>query len=219
MLMAILIIVLPFYLLLLSIEINTFNKNIYIDSYEKYNVTDTTGRSIEELEEITIVIFKYLREGLDGQVLKPYFNDKEIEHMEDVQLLFKGGFLLKNISLFLSLLAMILFIIYRKGKSLGNALFYGTFVWWGVFLLLFIASLIDFNRYFTYFHLIFFDNELWLLNPSTDLLIQMLPEEFFISIFIRIILFFLLTLAIIQIVGYILMKKGKDYNGGIVIKF
>lgn len=78
--------------------------------------------------------------------------------------------------------------------------------------------MVDFNRYFTYFHLIFFNNDLWLLNPNTDLLIQMLPEEFFISIFIRIILFFLLNLAIIQIVGYILMKKGKDYNGRIITK-
>lgn len=216
--MTILIVVLPFYLLLKSTEVNTFNKSIYINSYEKNNITDITGRSIEELEEITEVIFRYLREGLDGQVLKPYFNNREIKHMEDVQLLFKGGFLLKNISLSLSLLVIILSIINRKVKSIGYALFYGAFLWWGMFLLLFILSMVDFNRYFTYFHLIFFNNDLWLLNPNTDLLIQMLPEEFFISIFIRIILFFLLNLVIIQIVGYILMKKGKDYNGRIITK-
>ena len=80
--------------------------------------------------------------------------------------------------------------------------------------LLFLFTLLDFNKYFTYFHLIFFDNDLWLLDPNTDLLIQMLPEEFFISIFRRIVLFFSLSLAIIQIISYIIMKKEEDNSGG-----
>lgn len=37
----------------------------------------------------------------------------------------------------------------------------------------------DFTKYFTYFHLIFFDNMDWYLNPKTDLLINIVPEGFF----------------------------------------
>lgn len=37
----------------------------------------------------------------------------------------------------------------------------------------------DFTKYFTYFHLLFFDNDLWILNPKTDLLINIVPEGFF----------------------------------------
>ncbi|MCF6464076.1 TIGR01906 family membrane protein [Clostridium sp. Cult1] len=217
-LVIILMITLPFCFLLYSIEVNTFNKNIFLKSYDKHNITHATEKSKEELEEITEIILDYLKEDLDGQVLSPYFNQKEIRHMEDVQLLFKYGFFLKKITFILSILAIGILQFKGKWKSLGISMFYGPFIWHGLFLLLLIFSMIDFNKYFTYFHVIFFDNDLWLLNPKTDLLIQMLPEEFFISIFIRIILLFLSILAIIQIIGYMLIKKGKD-NNGYIIKF
>ena len=38
---------------------------------------------------------------------------------------------------------------------------------------------VDFNAAFIKFHEIFFDNDLWLLDLRTDVLIQMFPEEFF----------------------------------------
>lgn len=211
-LILILTIALPFYFLLKSVEVNTFNMDLYLKSFERNNTTHISGRSMEELEDITEILLDYLREGLDGQVLAPYFNHREIRHMEDVQYLFEYGFVLKKLSLLLSIIAIGTLLLRYGKRSLGLAFFYGPFIWHGLFTLLFILSLLDFNRYFTYFHLIFFDNDLWLLNPKTDLLIQMLPENFFISIFIRIVLLFLLLLSIIQIIGYILMKKGNDYD-------
>lgn len=209
----ILIIFLPLYSLLKSVEINTFNKNLYLKSYDKYNITEITGKSMDELDNITQVIFQYLKEGLKGQVLEPYFNSREIAHMEDVKYLFKYGFILKYVSFVLSLLSIMMIFIYKIGKSIGKGLFYGIFIWWGFFLLLFLLSLMDFTKYFTYFHLIFFNNDLWLLDPKTDLLIQMLPEEFFIEIFKRIALLFMSFLAIIQTIGLILMRKVKNCNG------
>lgn len=44
----------------------------------------------------------------------------------------------------------------------------------------------DFTKYFTYFHLIFFDNMDWYLNPKTDLLINIVPEGFFRDTALRI---------------------------------
>ena len=37
----------------------------------------------------------------------------------------------------------------------------------------------DFTRAFVWFHRVLFSNELWILNPATDLMIRMLPEAFF----------------------------------------
>lgn len=45
---------------------------------------------------------------------------------------------------------------------------------------------IDFTKYFTYFHLLFFDNDLWILDPQRHVLIQMLPETFFRNTAIKI---------------------------------
>jgi integral membrane protein (TIGR01906 family) len=217
-LIIILIIFLPLYSLLKSIEINVFNKNFYLKSYEEYNVPEITGKSLVELDNITHELLKYIKGQSDERILKPFFNEREIKHMEDVNVLFKYGFFLKNISLILSLLVVITFLYQNEVQKAFKGVFYGNFIWWGLVLLLFFASTIDFNKYFTYFHLIFFDNDLWLLDPETDLLIQMLPEEFFIDIFKRIVLFFISMLAIIQMTGYILMKKGKD-GGGRTINF
>ncbi|MFQ9799458.1 MAG: DUF1461 domain-containing protein [Clostridia bacterium] len=38
----------------------------------------------------------------------------------------------------------------------------------------------DFNRYFTIFHLLFFDNDLWILNPATDLMINIVAGTLFL---------------------------------------
>ena len=37
----------------------------------------------------------------------------------------------------------------------------------------------SFDRYFVIFHHLFFDNDLWILNPTEDNLINLLPEGFF----------------------------------------
>jgi integral membrane protein (TIGR01906 family) len=49
----------------------------------------------------------------------------------------------------------------------------------------------NFTLYWDYFHYIFFDNDLWQLDPRTDVLIQMVPEEFFYDLVVRIIFYFI----------------------------
>ena len=66
----------------------------------------------------------------------------------------------------------------------------------------------DFTKYFTIFHEIFFDNDLWLLDPSTDLLIRMLPEGFFMDMVIRIGIIFLVLMFLVLIIS-ILMLIGR----------
>ena len=68
----------------------------------------------------------------------------------------------------------------------------------------------DFTRYFTIFHEIFFNNDLWILDPRTDLLINIVPEPFFVDTAARIGITFgtcILTLFLICI-GLIRHRKG-----------
>lgn len=210
-----LVIFIPLFLLLASVEINTFNENFYQRSFKKNHIESVTGKSIDELMDIKDKLLDYLKDEKDEEILESDFNEREILHMIDVKVLFKYGYILKDISLIVSIVLMGYFLINKKIESLGKTLFYGIFIWWSGIVLLFILSLSDFNKYFTYFHLIFFNNDLWILNPKTDLLIQMLPQDFFMNIFKNIVLLFLAMLSIIQILGYILMKKGKSIDGRI----
>ena len=41
---------------------------------------------------------------------------------------------------------------------------------------------VDFSSAFTFFHETLFTNDLWLLNPEIDLLLRLLPEQFFADI-------------------------------------
>ena len=44
-----------------------------------------------------------------------------------------------------------------------------------------LLACIDFDSLFILFHKVAFTNDLWLLNPQTDLLIRLMPIEFFVS--------------------------------------
>lgn len=48
----------------------------------------------------------------------------------------------------------------------------------------------DFTKYFILFHHIFFTNDLWILDPATDMLINIVPEGFFMDTAARIALLF-----------------------------
>lgn len=195
--------------LLLAVEKFTFNMDFYMKSYEKYRIKELTDKNEKELEAITKDLFTYLKDDAGVEVLQENFNKREILHMEDVQKLFKIAFKLKNIFIFLSGVSIAMLLI-GKGNKCIKSIVLGLFINWIFLGMLFLMIYFDFNKYFTLFHHIFFSNDLWLLNPKTDLLIQMLPEEFFMTIARRIIVSFISFVSIIQFIGYITMKKGKD---------
>lgn len=206
----ILVISLSLMFLVISIENNAYNRSYFIKSFEKYNIEQATSKSMEELDVITIDIIKYLKNEGGNELLEPHFNEREILHMDDVQKLFDLERMIKYITIITSFLIILYFIKKEQILTLGKTLFYGLFSNYIVLSILGILLLLDFNKYFTYFHLIFFTNELWLLDPATDLMIQMLPEEFFFGMAKNIGLSFFLYLAIIQVIGFLIIRRDKN---------
>lgn len=207
-----LIIAISLLTLVVSIEINAYNKSYYMDSYEKYNISKVTGKSTEELSIITDDIILHLKGHGGDELLSPHFNEKEVLHMRDVQDLFDMARAIKYSGMIVFIVIFLYFIYKKEYLSLGNTLLYGPLFTYFIMIALAILASTDFNKYFTYFHYIFFTNDLWLLDPRRDLMIQMLPEAFFSGIAIRIMLSFLIILSIIQIVGYIYRRKGLNTN-------
>lgn len=196
--------------LIISLERNAYNINYFTKSYEKYDIESITSKSSEELKIITIDLIKYLK-GIGGnELLEPHFNQKEILHMEDVQNLFHLARTIKHTMTVIAFLIILYFIKKKQFLTLGKTLLYGLFANYILLSVLGIMLLIDFNRYFTYFHLMFFSNDLWLLDPRTDLMIQMLPQGFFFGMAKNIGLFFFFYLAIIQAIGYLIIRKVKS---------
>lgn len=193
--------------LVVSIERNAYNIDYYMESFDNNGIYDITGKTEEELMLVSKDIIEYLK-GKDDALLDPHFNQKEIQHMEDVLALFNLARLIKFVSFISALAAAAYFILKLDTKFAGKWLALGLFFNYLLVTMVGILARTDFTRYFIYFHKIFFTNDLWILDPRTDLLIQMLPEPFFINMAIKIGFSFIKYVAFGQIVGYILFRKG-----------
>lgn len=183
-------IILSIVLLFTATELVSFNMDHYLTQFERNNVPEVTGMDMENLEYTIEDMHRYLRgderhrletEAYFGDELRPVYGEREILHMVDVRDLFVAGKNIRNLGalVFILLIALMVYGDNRWKKNIWNLLFYtmlGNILFFGVLAFL---MYVDFNRYFVIFHLIFFDNDLWLLNPQTDTLIQMVPQPFF----------------------------------------
>jgi len=108
-----------------------------------------------------------------------FLNEREVLHMHDVRHLF----LLARYATILLLLTFLLMGMsaYRRGRlpAYLSALSLGALGGIAIAASLVLLVRQDFNHYFTQFHVLSFANDLWLLDPATDRLINLLPEPFF----------------------------------------
>ena len=176
-------------LLAVSVFSVCFDASFYNKTFVKYNVSAQAGVSYGDLETVTDNIIKYLSgqsSALDAKVyingvLRPFFNEKEAAHMEDVRGVVWGGFTLFAASA-LTLCAATAFAAAKK--TLPGALHVLTvsaLCCLGLFAVLCAVIAANFDGAFALFHKIFFNNDLWLLDPETDALINIMPLEFFID--------------------------------------
>ena len=70
----------------------------------------------------------------------------------------------------------------------------------GLGLILGVVIVLNFQGFFVLFHEIFFRNDLWLLDPRESILINMVPEPFFMAVAWQILL---LAAAIFLICGLV----------------
>lgn len=194
-------------LLISAIEIGAYSDYAWYEKeYEKYKVLDDLEMEMEDAMHVTEEMMAYLRGNRADLVVdtlvageeREFFNEREKAHMEDVQNLFIGGLWMRRIAILLFVVAVVALLkakadwkrLLPKSFLISLGVFIGVTVGAG---LLFVS---DFNKYFTMFHEVFFDNDLWLLDPQTDLLIRMLPEGFFLDMVVRIGVIFMILLLV-----------------------
>lgn len=206
-----------FVLLFTSLELIVFNMNYFEDHYSSRDIMSTTDMSLEDLMVVTKDMMDYLadkRETLDMQAvidgeISEVFGEREKGHMVDVKKLFIDARFIRNVSFFVAFLVMGLGA-FKKRKMLYEVL--GTMKYVFAALLLVAGGVgflfyTDFNKYFVLFHEIFFDNDLWLLDPRTDILINMVPEAFFFTTVMYWVIFFLSSLIVVGVTGEVVRRK------------
>ena len=204
-------------ILITSIDLVATNLSFYKNQYAKGSQAAQIGMSDEDLLNATETLLDYIQDKRDDIVVhanvlgtdREVFNERETLHMVDVKNLYLGAINVRNILMIVSLIGVIALIILEKNPLPSLKIsFLPAF---GLFLVLVVAIIIwavlDFTNFWIQFHYIFFDNDLFFLDPNTSIMINMFPEEFFFQMVIMIILVFFVLVAIIYALLYFLDKR------------
>ncbi len=219
-----------------AIEIAAYaDYGFYEKEYEKYNVNNPVGIvnvEMDELIRVTEEMMSYLRGDREDMVIyaeidgteKEMFNVREKYHMADVRELFIKGLEIRRLSVIIIVLGLLsLSLVYGWKRSLKSVVINVKrviYAVWAFAAVVGAAALVDFTTVFHIFHYIFFDNMMWVLDPATSRLINMLPEGFFVDIVIRIgIIYVILNLLILAMAfllkrGRMFVNKHEEKNGG-----
>ncbi|NLC31989.1 MAG: DUF1461 domain-containing protein [Clostridiales bacterium] len=167
-----------------------------LDKMIEYADTSLTQVDMAEYPKLVSSITGYLSGRFDtaqvdvikGDRMVPAFTDNELLHLRDIKDLLGLSHTLKHMALTLIISSFILsfplkkkepilfgeikpLVIFNWAAGIILAILMGVFLW----------GFIDFENLFIAFHQLLFRNDLWLLDPQTDLLLQLMPLGFFIS--------------------------------------
>ena len=164
------------------------------NEYAKYDTpSNVRGEmSLDDAVHITEDMLEYCIGRLDtlddteatiDRVTAPFFTDREKAHLADCRELFLKAIKVRVIACLL-LAAFAIFIYVHNGKQKTSVLLAKGYLRSLGFIAVLAAvvavlCVIDFTRVFTVFHHIFFDNDLWILDPAKDNLINVMQEDVF----------------------------------------
>ena len=160
--------------ILLSFRLLIFNKPFYLQQFEKVGTYQKLDKNVADFQTNNLINYMCCTENIDTN----FYNQTEIAHLKDVKVLVRLANNHLNLHIvFLTVIASIL--IFRKRFDL---LAFGTHlastVGIAAILILAISSLLNFPFLFEKFHVISFNNDLWLL-PADANLIKLFPQQFF----------------------------------------
>lgn len=203
-----------------NIKAIAFDQDLYEKEYLKYDIRSQFPSGTNLTEE-TAILLDYLEHGT-GTIDSGFFNEKEKAHLVEVRDLFRLLTQMLTISVWISIISMMLLIIsvrkhtstlpHHEGFEYSKKIISGMLIGIGsavdAIALAFMAMAFTFSLAFHKFHEMFFRTDTWLLNPLTDNLIRMFPELFFYDLFIRIVLTSVIFATIMLVIGF-LMRLGK----------
>ena len=183
------VVALPVTLVTTNVRFAADEGRLYDYGFDKYDVESRTGFPEEEISRVGQELRRYFNNDEEtihvlveeGGREVSFFNDRETAHLRDVKDLFQIAFGVQELSIaYVFTYVVGVFIWAREGslRRLAIQVLAGSLVAITVILALGAVALLGFDRAFEEFHFIAFSNDLWRLDPRTDHLIQMFPEDF-----------------------------------------
>ena len=199
-----------------------FDENFYTSEHNKIklygkSISEHIGINDEELKTLTSFTLDYLNDpnasldlvmNINGQDREVFTNDEKA-HMVDVRKLNLNSIYLDIFSVVLFIICFVTYLLLKCDfkylfKSYKNTLIYILIF----FSILGLWIFLDFNSFWTLFHKIFFaGNDLWILDLRKDILIMIVPPQFFNDLVIRILILFVSIICVFGIILYLLSRK------------
>lgn len=203
--------------LLTVVDVCCLDRKFYAKEYAKIGNAEYIGVSDDDLAKMTEVLLGYLEDDNDDLIVyanvkgvdREVFNTKEKTHMVDVKNLYINAMTVRTFAGLL-FVATIIYSILNKEQVGSYFVVYKNTLLGGMIIIgaLAIAIATNFEEFWTTFHHVFFPgNDLWLLSMRTDILIMMVPEQFFFDLCTRIVLMTVSILFTALLVLYLARKK------------
>ena len=205
-------------LLLTSIDLLCFNRSFFRWQYSLNHTAESIGISEDGLMNATNALLDYMQDKRDDikviEVVngseREIFDERETLHMVDVKNLYLNAMNTRTVLLVGSIVILTLLAFTHRNQSytiLSNA--YRNGLWCLGSLIFFIAiyAMIDFNGFWMNFHYVFFDNDLFLLDPNISIMINMFPSNFFFAVVFGIILLFVSIVILLKLLLVLFKHK------------
>ncbi|EQB90095.1 integral membrane protein (TIGR01906 family) [Clostridium punense] len=164
--------------LMLSTLVVTKSNFIYYFDINYLNIPKMSGLNIGEIKLNYNYTIDYLFDNSISEFKPPTLSSSEdgSQHFFEVRNLFNLGTKLLILSL---IICSVLGFIMRNYKLWYKFLKYSAIILVSIPVASLALLKVDFTKAFTLFHKIMFNNDKWLLDPVTDPIINIMPEEFF----------------------------------------
>jgi len=191
------------FFLLINVNIIALLPSTYSKQVENLKIDEITN---EDKILISDKLFKIINFGSSGNLVlrngKYAFSERELAHLKDVAGIFKIIRIICIVSFIITVLIIVNLV--KKGVKFASCFIYGSLLT----LAFGIIIAFTFDSSFILFHILSFDNDLWLL-PQTALLINIFPQNFFFHSFITVIFLSVSELLIIYFVASNCFKERK----------
>ncbi len=188
----------------LAVVITINFRPLYYFDIDHLKIPENSGFTKEVIRENYDALIDYSSPFFKGELKFPTLTASEsgLFHFTEVKNIFTGFYIMGAITL---AFGVIIIVQKHKNKDFSYLLVSSiTAVVLPLLLALFLS--IDFDRTFVIFHKLFFNNDYWLFDPSTDPVITILPDTFFMHCAIMIIVLVVL-MSLLFLIIYLVKRK------------
>ena len=179
----------PLFIVTASVAWAVNDSGLYQRGFREYQVSAITRIAEEDLDRVGAEIRRYFNSGAEplyvtakvGGIERELFNRREVLHMADVKRLVWGVYAVgtaTGVFLLLTTAAGLTLLGRRLAPALALAWVLGGGATLVLLLLVGLLALVGFDRLFLLFHQVSFRNDLWQLDPRSDFLLMLFPQEF-----------------------------------------